>query len=157
MLPFATVLAQDSAPDKPVAVVSIASYDQLIKDFSYLTGVSGRPEIGNIAEFVSEPFARHMNTERPAGILFTIADGDPKGVGFLPIPDLDKLLAMVTEKFGAEVEELDDGIKRVRWNQNVYLKQQGEWVFFTDAVSHLKRLPSDPASHLAGLDKKYDA
>lgn len=156
LLPLASMLAQDSSPDKPVAVVSVASYDQLMKDLSYLTAASGRPEVGNIIQFVSEPFARHMDTERPAGVLFTIADGDPKGVGFLPIPDFDELLKVVREKFGAEVEELDNGIMRVTLSQNVYIKQQGEWVFFTDAVRNLNQLPADPSSYLDGLDSKYD-
>jgi hypothetical protein len=127
-----------------------------VEDFTYLTAASGRPEVGGLAQFLTEPFARHMNTERPSGILFTIADGEPKGVGFLPIPNLDELLTIVTERFGADVEQLDDGIKRVRAEQNVYLKQQGEWVFFTDAVGNLKHLPADPSRHLDGLDKQYD-
>jgi hypothetical protein len=157
LLPLTNVLAQDSARDKPIAVVSIASYDRLMADLTYLTTTSGRPEVGGLAQFLTEPFTRHMNTEQPAGILFTVADGEAKGVGFLPIPNLEELLDVVTERFGADVEELDDGIKRVRLDQNVYVKQQGPWVFFTDAIGNLQKLPSDPASHLDGLEKKYDA
>ncbi len=146
----------DNIPRQPVAVVSIASYDKLMEDLSYLTAASGRPEVGGIVKFVSEPFARHMNAERPSGVLFTMADGEPKGIGFLPIPNLDGLLGVIRDRFGAEVEELDRGIKRVRLKQNVYIKQQGEWIFFTDSVKNLSELPEDPSSYLDGLDSQYD-
>ena len=81
--------------------------------------------------------------------------GQPKGVGFLPVPDGGKLLAMVREKFGAEVDDLGDGIKKLQLGKGAYIKQQGEWLFFTDHPRHLAQLPEDPVSMLGGLDKQY--
>ncbi len=140
---------------KPVAILSIASIDRLMDDFGYLMKAAGRADVSEYLQLMSSAFIQDFDRTRPAGVLITIEDDEPKGVGFLPVPHGDELLGMLKDKLGAEVDDLGNGIKKLEWGKGVYLKQQGEWLFFTDSPRHLSRLPEDPAAMLDGLDKEY--
>ncbi len=140
---------------KPVAVLSIASVDHLMSDFAYLTEVLGRSDVGGFVQMAGMSFVQDLDRTKPLGVLITIEDDEPKGVGFLAVPDLKKALQVVREKVNADVDDLGDGIQKLNLGQGAYLKQQGEWVFFSDHPRHLKNLPPDPAAMLGGLDKQY--
>ncbi len=148
-------MASDDGAVKPVAVLSIASIDRLMDDFAYLTKAAGRAEVAGQMQVMSAMFLQGFDRTRPAGVLITIENDEPKGIGFLPIPDGDKMLGMLKDKLGAEVDDLGNGIKKLEWGKGVYLKQQGPWLYFTDNPQHLSRLPEDPVAMLGGLDKKY--
>ena len=140
---------------KPVAVLSIASVDHLMSDFAYLTEVLGRSDVGGFVQMAGMSFVQDLDRTKPLGVLITIEDDEPKGVGFLAVPDLKKALQVVREKFNADVDDLGDGIQKLNLGQGAYLKQQGEWVYFSDHPRHLENLPPDPAAMLGGLDKQY--
>ena len=106
-------------------------------------------------QMVGMSFVQDLDRTKPLGVLITIEDDEPKGIGFLAVPDLDKALKAVREKFSAEVDDLGDGIQKLELGQGVYLKQRGEWVYFSDHPRHLTNLPLDPVAMLAGLDKQY--
>ncbi len=152
LLPSPTEAAD---PPKPVAVLSIASVDHLMSDFAYLTNVAGRSDIAGYVQLVGMSFVQDLDRTKPLGVLITIEDDEPKGIGFLAVPNLDKALKVIQDKFSAEVDDLGDGIKKLELGQGVYLKQCGEWVYFSDHPRHLTNLPSDPVAMLDGLDKQY--
>ena len=152
LLPSPTAAAD---PSKPVAVLSIASVDHLMSDFAYLTNVAGRSDIASYVQLVGMSFVQDLDRTKPLGVLITIEDDEPKGIGFLSVPKLDEALKVVQDKFSAEVDDLGDGIKKLALGQGVYLKQCGEWVYFSDHPRHLANLPPDPVAMLDGLDKQY--
>lgn len=157
--PLAAVAQQpaDVSQDvKPVAVLSVAGADRLMEDFAYVTRTAERAEVGTYLQLVSASFLEQFDGARPAGVLITIEADEPKGVGFLPVPEGDKLLALFREKLGADVDDLGSGIRKLEMGKGVYLKQQGPWLYFTDHPRHLNQLPSDPVAMLDGLQDQYD-
>ncbi len=140
---------------KPVAVVSIASFDRLMKDMNYLTKASGRSDVGQMLQFMAFSFAQDLDRDRPAGVLVSLGEGQPAGVGFVPIPDLDKFLKSMEEKFSAGVEDLGNGVKKLEIGQGAYIRYRDGWLFFTDDPANLKQLPDDPVAALDGLNKEY--
>ena len=149
------VAAETEDSVKPVAVLSIASVDQLMNDFAYVTKSAGRSDVGIMLQLMSNSFIQSFDRTRPAGVLITIEDDEPKGVGFLPVSNGDELLETLKDKLGTEVDDLGSGIKKVSMGKGAYLKQQGDWLYFTDHPRHLKQLPEDPVAMLGGLDKEY--
>jgi hypothetical protein len=142
---------------EPIAVLSVASLDRLMSDVAYLAEVAGRPELAGWAEGAGVLFFHHFDRTRPAGVLITLgADDQPKGVGFLPIPDVSKLLRLAQDRFGIEVDDLGGGVKKVEIGKGAYVRQQGPWLFFSDHPRHLAQLPDDPQALLQGLDSEYD-
>ena len=140
---------------KPVAVLSVASVEHLTADLAYLTAAAGRADVAVGLQFLNSGFLQDFDRTRPAGVLITLDDIEPRGVGFLPVPDSDKLLDRLKQRFGFEIDDLGNGIKKICWGKGAYLKQQGEWLFFTDQAKHLAHLPADPVAMLDGLEQQY--
>ena len=140
---------------KPVAVLSIASVDQLTEGIDYLTQVAGRPDVGMYLQLMSSSILECFDRTRPAGVLITIEDDEPKGVAFLPVRDGDKLLQRLKERMSAEVDDLGNGIKKLESGKGAYFKQQQEWLYFSDHPRHLSHLPRDPEAMLDGLNQQY--
>jgi hypothetical protein len=153
LLPMAATRAAD--PPRPVAVLSIASIDDLMGNFTYLTKLGGRADVGGFIQMAGASFVQDLDRTKPLGVLITIENDEPKGVGFLPVPNLDKALKVVRDKLSANIDDLGDGIKKLELGKGVYLKQQGEWLFFSDQPKHLANLPVDPVAMLGGLEKQY--
>ena len=141
--------------DRPVAVLSIASTDQLLNDFAYLTRVVGRSDVGGFIHMAGANFVADLDRTKPLGLFVTMENDEPKGVAFLCVPDSSKLLRLVRERLNAEVEEVGGGVQKLDLGEGVYLRQQGEWLFVSDQARHLARLPADPVALLGGLEKKY--
>lgn len=117
LLPLAATHAAD--PPKPVAVLSIASIDQLMGDLTYLTKLSGRSDVAEFIKMAGSSFVQDLDRTKPLGVLITIENDEPKGVGFLPVPDLDKVLTVVRDKFSANIDDLGDGIKKLELGKGV--------------------------------------
>jgi len=147
--------ARAAEPPKPVAVVSVASVDHVLNDLSYLSKLSGRPEVDGIVRMAGASFLQHFDRSKPLGLLITIEQDEPKGVAFLPVADLDKALTVVRDRFGATVDVLGNDVKKLALGKGVYLKQQGPWLFVSDQAQHLNNLPADPVAMLDGLEKQY--
>ena len=81
---------QAAAQDvKPIAVVSLASVDELMQDATYLTKAAGMPEAVGLLQFVVVPFTQGVDTKRPAGAYVTLAGMEPAAVGFIPVSDFN--------------------------------------------------------------------
>ena len=140
---------------KPVAVFSVASTDRLMDDLAYFTQTSGRNDVGGIIRMVGAPFLEYIDRTKPAGVIISVAGDEPKGIGFLPVPDLDGLLKFIKDKFGFPVDHLENGMKKLELGEGAYFKQQGDWLFFSDSPKHLVNLPEDPVKLLDGLNEEY--
>ncbi len=153
VLPVATVAAAD-AP-RPVAVFSVASIDHVMGDLAYLTSLVGRSDVDGLIQMAVTPLMRDLDRAKPIGLLITIEGDEPKGVAFLPAPNLEKTLKVARDRFHAHVDDLRDGVKKLDLGKGVFLKQQGEWLFISDQPQHLANLPPDPVALLGGLDQQY--
>ncbi len=142
-------------PARPVAVLCVSSIDHLMEDAAYLTRAADRPDVGVATQLLSTSFLQHFDRTRPAGVLITLANSEPKGVGFLPIPNGAKFLQVFRDKWGADVDNLGSGISKLELGKGAYFKQRGQWLYFTDDPRHLAELPEDPAAMLDGLDQQY--
>ncbi|MCU0961506.1 MAG: hypothetical protein MUF48_15525 [Pirellulaceae bacterium] len=140
---------------RPVAVLSVASVDALLDDFAYLARVAGRSEVSGFVELATSGFLQEIDRTKPLGVLITVGDDEPEGIGFLAVRDLDKLLQMAHDKLAIEVDSLDNGIRKAEVGQGVYLKQHGGWLYVSDHPRHLARLPEDPVAMCGGLDQQY--
>ena len=147
------VLETDDA--KPVAVLSFASVDQLLDDLAYFTKTSGRNDVGGAIRLFGGSFLKHLDRTKPAGVFITIRGDEPKGIGFLPVPDLDQLLTLLKTRFGASVDELENGVLKLELGDGVFVIQKDEWLFFSDSAKNLTDLPADPVAILGGLEKEY--
>jgi hypothetical protein len=145
------LLAQNA---KPAVVISIANSDKLLADVGYLTRAAGLPEMGGLVTLMAGPYLQGFDARRPAGVLLQFSGPVPSGVAFLPITNLDQVVKQL-EGNSIEVEDAGGGVKKVQLQRSIYFKQNGSWVFVSDAERALARLPSDPVASLGGLTDKY--
>ena len=106
----------------------------------------GEPDVGGFIQMAGASFVQDLDRTKPLGVLITIENNEPKGVGFVPVPDLDKVLKVLRDRFSANVDDLGDGVKKLELGKGAYLKQQGEYLFFSDQPKHLTNLPADPVA-----------
>ena len=86
--------AQDDGV-KPVAVVSITSVEEVLGDIAWLTESAGQGDFGKMVALLSGGYTVGMDKKRPIGLVVTIEDDEPKALGFLPVKNLDAVLALV--------------------------------------------------------------
>ena len=84
---------------KPLAVVSVASYDEVLADLEFLGQLSDRPNplkgVGVVLKIaLANKEALGIDTSRPWGILVG-TDGEAVGhCGFLPVTNLDQVIEL---------------------------------------------------------------
>jgi hypothetical protein len=144
--------AQDA--QKPAVVVSLASVDQLMGNVGYLTRMAGSPEVGAIITIMSGQYIEGLDTKQPAGGYVAFAP-QPSGVVFLPVSDFETVVAKIEETLG-ELEDVGGGVKKLKLQREIFLKEQDGWVFASDQRVNLDNVPADPTQMLEGLYETYD-
>ena len=150
--PTAATWAQNN--EKPVAVISLASVDELLADIGYLARAGGSPEYGALVSIMAGQFIVGVDSTQPVGAYITMA-GEPSAVVFLPVSDFEAVSTKIEETVG-ELEDVGGGIKKLSLQRAIYLKEADGWVFATDNSDRLNNLPEDPAALLDGLHEEYD-
>ena len=154
-----TLLATMAAPvralaENPAVVVSVSSVDEVLSSIDYLTGTAGAAQVGLLARVLATPYLEGLDSNRPVGILISIA-GEPSGLGFLPVADLGKVLAKV-EDLAGEPQDVGGGVKELELPQrSIFFKERDGWAFISDKAASLGEIPEDPAELLDGLDDEY--
>jgi hypothetical protein len=140
---------------KPVAVVSIASLDELLRDVSYLSSSAGQPQAGAMLGGLAGGFTNGLDRSRPIGLIVSMVDNAPSPVLLVPVKDLKTFLKTFEAQIGPP-DELEDGTLAIAAGpQLLYIREQGGWAFAAQSRESLADLPPDPAAMLTGLDKKY--
>ncbi len=150
-------LAQEQEGIRPVAVVSIASIDEVLGDIAFLTETAGQGDFGKMVALLSGGYTVGMDKKRPLGLIVSLENDEPKGVAFLPIKNLDAVLAGLEEQVG-KPEDAGDGILALggRGGKPVYVKEIEGWAFVAQQANDLADLPAfDPAAILGDLTKNY--
>ena len=145
-------LAQNA--QKPAVVVSLASVDKLMGNIGYLTRVAGSPEVGAIITIMSGQYIEGLNTKQPAGAYITFAP-QPTAVVFLPVADFNTVTTKIEEMVG-ELQDVGDGVKKLTLQREIFLKEQGGWIFASDQLANLANVPDDPTELLEGMHETYD-
>jgi len=151
-VPLAAAVAQEN--QKPVAVVSVASIDELMADIGYLTKAGGSPEYGALVSIMAGQFIQGIDTTKPAGAIVTMS-GEPSAVVFIPVANFDAIAMNLEEKVG-ELEDVGDGIRKLSLQRAIYIKVTEGWAFATNKLDQLENLPEDPTTLLKGLNETYD-
>ena len=148
---------------KPVVVVSISPYDELIKDIDYFGQLTDKPELAQTLEGLLGFFTQNRGLEgldktRPWGLVVA-TDGVnfPKAV-FLPVTDVEKLMASLVA-FISEPKDAGDGVFEIEVKANampLFVKAQDGWAYIAQSADDMALLPKDPSTLLAGLNKQYD-
>jgi hypothetical protein len=148
--------AQENAVE-PVAVVAIASVDEVLGDIAWLTESAGQGDFGKMVALLSGGYTVGMDKKRPLGLIVTIENDEAKALGFLPVRNLDALLAGLEDQVG-KPEDAGDGILEVggaRGNP-VYVKEVEGWAYVAQTANALANLPPiDPAAVVGDLTQDY--
>ncbi len=157
-LPLVRTPAVEAAEDvKPVAVFSIAGSDELLGDIGYITEAAGAGDFGRLVALMSSPYTAALDKKKPIGVYLVMDEGNqPAGVGFIPVKDLEILLAALKEQIG-EPEDVGDGVLEIGTDQpqSMFVKQQKGWAFISNKKGMLENLPRNPAKLLGGLNNQY--
>lgn len=146
---------------KPVAVVSLAGPEVLMKDVRYLTEAAGVPEWGALATMLATPYTSPLDKDKPLGVL-VIQDASAVETGgfaplvFIPVKDLKALLSALEPQVG-KPSDAGEGLLEFGTpdGKSVFLKEQKGWAFLSNNKGTLANLPANPAKLLGGLDSRY--
>jgi len=146
------------AEDKPIAVVSVASYETFQKDLKFIGELAGAPDLdknvdGIVAMITGGKGLTGLDKSRPMGAAFTMEGISPRGFAFLPITDLKGFLALFPQ-IGAQES---GGVYEIQGpgGQSAFAVQKGNWAFVSNDKDVLGSLPADPDKLLGSLTKDY--
>ena len=142
---------------EPVVIVSVAGSDELLGDILYLTETAGVGDFGRLMALMASPYTVTLNKQRPAGAFLTMQEqGPPTSVSFLPVKNLDTLLANLEPQIG-KAEDAGNGVLEVAADrpQSLFLKETDGWVFVSNDKANLAVVPENPVEILGGLNEKY--
>jgi hypothetical protein len=154
--------AAEAGGMKTVAVLSVASYDELAGDVKFLGSLAGQPGApemleGSIALFTQGRGLASIDRSMPWGIILQTDGTRFIPVACLPVTKLDDLL-QVAENYGAKAQDAGKGVKEISLpnGQSVYVTANDNWAFVAQSADTLADLPADPQKTLAGLVTDYD-
>ncbi len=157
-----SAMAQAPAePAKPIAVVGLTSYDELMQDADYLGGLLGQPGASQMAEMMLQQMTMGkglagLDKSRPLGVIVQASGMAPSFGICLPVSDQAALLG-VAGGFGAQTQDMGNGVTQVTMmGQDGYAKNTGTWTLLSMAPDALESLPADPGTVLGPLTTEYD-
>lgn len=169
---LAAILSTASAIDfsKPSVVISFGGYNKTIADLNALGQATGQPGMGSSLDMMAKMMIQGFDTldpNKPWGMASYYSEETKPGRPspffiFIPVSDITKLVAML-EGFGLKGEKISDQFYKFQGptqdesaeEDPIFIKQQGNWVFIAPKETPLDNLPTDPASLLGDLNKKY--
>lgn len=160
---FASAPLQAADPEpiqiKPLAVLAIASFDELRKDGDHLAKLAGQPGLPDVPPLPGDGgklqvLYEALDGSRPAGgAVYLTADGSFGAIGLIPVKSKEAVFKALDEtEFPAEEEE--PGVWKMKaWS--AYFKVERNYLFIAPAPDQLAALP-DPAQVLGRLVARYD-
>jgi len=148
---------------KPMAVVSLSGYDNVMSDIELLGELSGRPHLSTMAEGLMVVVTKGqglagLDKKRPWGVLIGTDGEHVGGCAFLPVSDLDKLMSLAQSWDKDKIKKLENGIYEVETRRKkLYVQETHKgWAFIVDKQELFEYVPANPAKLLAGLNHRYD-
>ena len=151
---------QSAAEVKPIVTIAFSGYDDLVSDLNFVGELAGNPQLGSALEMTTMLATggqelKSLDKSKPWGGIVVAEGPEIRGLGFLPLGDLEELKAIL-ETNGVENKEEDDCLVVSVNGQDVYFKGAEGWLFFSGQSVNLKDLPKDPAESLGGLHDSYN-
>ena len=154
--------AQESPSDdvKPIVTVAFSGFEALVSDLNFVGNLAGNPQLGAALE-MSTMLAtggqelKSLDKSKPWGGIAWADGPEIRGLAFVPLGDPEELKT-IFESNGIEFEETDGVVSASINNQDVFLKNEGDWIFISGKSANLDTLPKDPASVLGGLQDSYN-
>jgi hypothetical protein len=167
LVAFLAGQAQVSAQTmKPVVVVSLAGYDELMSDVDFLGQITGIPMLSaqmaeeGLKQITQGQGLKGLDKKKPwGGVLLSDGGFNFKFLVFVPVSDVKGLVEVFAgPPFGFSAKDVGDGVVEVQGPvpQPGFAKTQGGYTFFAQEAAHLADLPKDPEALLSGLNKEYD-
>jgi hypothetical protein len=155
-------LAQTAAdPSKPIAVIGLSSYDELMQDADFIGGIVGMPGASQMADMILTQRTggkglAGLDKSKPIGVLVQAAGMSPSFGVCVPVTDQAALLDL-TKMVGAMSKDLGDGVTQLSvFGQDLYAKNSSGWMLMGMAPEQLASLPADPGAVLGPLTADYD-
>ena len=151
----------DAAASKPVAIVSIASYERLMADVKFIGTLGGNPDLdknieGAIQLFTQGQGLNGLDKKRPVGVTL-LTDGQQfQPLLLIPVTDLKQLLESLAGLIGEATDAGDGAFELNVFGQKVFVKETNGWAIAAQSPEALANLPKDPLKSLGGLEKSYD-
>lgn len=157
-----------SATDQPadevktLAVVAVASYDELLSDINFAGSLADRPEAGQMLEGMISLFTQGkglagVDKSKPWGIVVQSDGLQFLPIGCLPAKDLDSLIGLSTP-FGVQVDEGSEGVKVLSLpnEKKFYVRTESGWAFLGLTAESLTYAPHEPGALFSQLVADYD-
>jgi hypothetical protein len=149
-------------PMKPLAVVSVAGYDEVVTHVEFAGQLIGRPKLargfqGMLAVVTQGKGLAGVDKTRPWGVVLQTDGSRLAGYAFLPVDDLDAL-GSLAEPYIQRVDDLGDGRYEVQLHGLPVLcvkHAESGWLFVSDKMENLAGAPGDPTVLLGGLPEQY--
>ncbi len=146
---------------KPVAVLSIASYDRIMADVAMFGELAGNPDLAKNLEGMLKLFTQGqglagLDQTRPWCVTVLTDDVSFQPLAYLPVDDVKKLLESLAGLIG-EAEEAGDGVYALNvFGQEIVVKEVNKWAIVAQTLEAVTAAPAEPATLLAGMDTSYD-
>lgn len=163
MLACSTANAQQV---KPMVVVSVKSYKQLITDLNTMGEISEMPGLGLALDQLLNQFTQGqgipgLDKDKPWGLAVSLNGVELQVLGFLPIKKLDDFMELIGQ-FAGDVDKQEDGTYEIAMEnlplplpiKTLYFKQHGDWTFVS-ILPEMGDLPDDPTKLLGDLAEQY--
>jgi hypothetical protein len=146
---------------KPVATLTIASYERLMTDIGFVGNLAGSPDLdknleGMIQLFTQGQGLNGLDKKKPLGLTLTTDGNSFQPLLVLPVTDLKALLEALAGLVGPAQDNGNGVFELNVFNQKVFVKAQGGWAYVSQTTESLDRAPKDPAKLFGGLEKSYD-
>ncbi|MEX0978743.1 MAG: hypothetical protein WDZ48_07835, partial [Pirellulales bacterium] len=158
---FRCAAQEQNGGSKPVAVLTIASYERLMTDVAFIGNLTGNPDLDKNLEGMIQLFTQGqglagLDKKRPLGVTLTTDGLSFSPLIILPVTDLKQLLAALEGLIGPAEEGAGGIFELDVFNQKVFVTEKNTWAYVATASEALANLPNDGGTLLAGLDKSYD-
>lgn len=156
-------VAQSAAdPAKPIAVVALSSYSELMQDADFIGGVLGMPGASQMVDMLVTQSTQGkglagVDKTQPLGVIVQPGEMTPSFAVCLPVTDQAALLDLAAGMVGATNQDMGNGITQIKaLAQDVYAKNAAGWTVISTSPESLATAPGDPAAILTPLTTDYD-
>lgn len=148
--------AQESAvaEAKPIAVVAIASFDELLQDADYLGGLMGQKPSEMIEGHLQG--APGLDRTKPMGVLATQYGLPPVFAVCVPVTDFSAFIGGL-QRLGIVSDDAGNGVMQLSvMGQMLFAKEAAGWALISLAPPMLDGMPADPSAYFAPLTQEHD-
>jgi len=161
LLPAKVAKAQTAGEMKPLATITLSSYDELKEDIDFIGSLAGKQQMAAQMEQMIMMFTQNkglagLETSKPLGVIVQTDGMNFSGAICVPVSSLDELLE-VLQPLGVNANDFGNGMKQLTANnQTLFAKEQNGWAFLSMMPQMLENLPENPDEHFAALADEYD-